>query len=604
MKLQSKFNSTVIPVTLFFVVSFGIWSYFNFSKSVVETVDEYLKGASTIYINQTIKPRHLNLKNNGLEDIQSFVELNKSEAAELLNEIYLPWTGHTMIFEEGNGFIFCSSSYDTIGDKNIWSNVIKKANGRGALNSSGTLQNADKSWFYHINHFEPWGWTIIFAVDKSEIQKKSFSFIFGTIVMMSLITITLVALILVITRKYIIKPINIISDYTNNIHTNRKSINISISTNDEISELADNISLMSEAIHKKELELKNLNEVLNTKYNETHQALINNEKKYRMLFDTMDLGCVYYSFNNNNTGFEVIYEDVNKSYEHLTGLRKEQIIGKTIFDAFPGIEESNSDLINAYESLMKDGKSINLELYLQAIDRYLNISAYLVDKNSFAVILQDVTNKIIYSRKIEESLKEKNILLQEIHHRVKNNLQIIISMLMLQGFRIDDKSLKSKLNETISRIYSMSLVHEELYRRNNFTNVNIGDYINKLFLNMKTIFDTSGIEFSVSESESKINAEKAIPIGLIVNEMITNSLKYAFDGVEEKRIEISIKQADDSLEIIYSDSGIGFDPEMFNRSKGLGTTMIKELVKQLKGSLELNSEKGCVYKLVIEVDNE
>ena len=198
---------------------------------------------------------------------------------------------------------------------------------------------------------------------------------------------------------------------------------------------------------------------------------------------------------------------------------------------------------------------------------------------------------------IEKKNKENELLLKELHHRVKNNLQIIYSLINLQKRRIDSPALHQSLSMVQNRIKTMSLVHQNLHENENFKEVNleayiktIADYLKLLYLNEDKEIN---IQFTV-ESSIQIIMDRAITIGLLINEIVSNSMKYAFKGRAEGLITIDVQKLHNGYQMSISDNGIGFSSELAD-SKSLGLYLIENLVKQLQGRYDLESHHGTTY---------
>jgi two-component sensor histidine kinase len=196
---------------------------------------------------------------------------------------------------------------------------------------------------------------------------------------------------------------------------------------------------------------------------------------------------------------------------------------------------------------------------------------------------------------IEKSLKEKDTLLREIHHRVKNNLQVISSLLGIQSRSVKDEAAINALKEGRTRVQSMSLIHQDLYKHDNLKGINIKEYFEKL---IKGIFETykisnDDIEVRHEVQEMTLDVDTAIPLGLILNELITNSLKYAFQGGRGE-IDISLKSIEDQIILKVSDNGVGMgDADEIIKSESYGYDLIHALIDQLDGNLNLSMDKGC-----------
>lgn len=201
---------------------------------------------------------------------------------------------------------------------------------------------------------------------------------------------------------------------------------------------------------------------------------------------------------------------------------------------------------------------------------------------------------------INDSLNEKEILLREIHHRVKNNLQIISSLLNLQSHYIKDTETLDVLMESQNRIRTMAIVHEELYRSPNLTNINFKEYLERLLSNLFYSYGVNGefIETKFDLEESTISIDTAIPCGLIVNELVTNSLKYAFPDGEKGKIEVLLRSSHETYTLTISDNGVGL-PESFKleNAETLGLQLVNSLVSQIEGVLKLKRNCGTEFKI-------
>jgi len=211
----------------------------------------------------------------------------------------------------------------------------------------------------------------------------------------------------------------------------------------------------------------------------------------------------------------------------------------------------------------------------------------------------------------EEKLKEVNVklqkeggikatLLKEVHHRVKNNLQVVNSLLRFQSREFEDEYTISMFKEAQTRVLSMALLHEKMYRSDNLNNIDVQDYINLLAEDLiKTYVVGKKIKPDIVIEEVDLGIDTLIPLGLIINEIIANALKYAFENKKEGSVFVYIKPLGyRSYEMIIGDDGLGIKKDV--ESIGLGIKLIKMFTKQLNGSLEKLNQPGAVFKLVFE----
>lgn len=203
---------------------------------------------------------------------------------------------------------------------------------------------------------------------------------------------------------------------------------------------------------------------------------------------------------------------------------------------------------------------------------------------------------------IQASLKEKEVLLKEIHHRVKNNLQVISSLLGLQSRTIQDKQTIDIFQESQNRVRSMALIHEKLYRSKDLSKIDFAEYIRELTINLFRSYKTNSNNVTLLMEIGQnifLDVDTAVPCGLIINEIVSNSLKYAFPKGEKGKINIKLNPLDEhQLQMIVSDDGVGL-PANFDlkKSNSLGFKLVSSLVNQLRGKLDLNTSKGTEFKI-------
>jgi PAS domain S-box-containing protein len=216
-------------------------------------------------------------------------------------------------------------------------------------------------------------------------------------------------------------------------------------------------------------------------------------------------------------------------------------------------------------------------------------------------VYEDITARKEDEDALRRALKEREVMLREIHHRVKNNIQIISSLLRLQSRSVRDESVLEVLNESQNRIRSMALIHEKLYQSQDFAHIDFSDYLGKMTNHLLAVYrvDSERIQLRVEAKNIQLDVSRAIPCGLIINELVTNALKHAFPGDREGKILVRMDQKDeDKFELVVKDTGVGL-PEGFDLSKAetLGFQIVRDLVKQLSGSIEVR--KGDGMEIVI-----
>jgi PAS domain S-box-containing protein len=339
------------------------------------------------------------------------------------------------------------------------------------------------------------------------------------------------------------------------------------------------------------------------------EALRESEEKHRTLFETMTQGVVYQDVDGNIIS-------ANSAAEQILGLTIDQMMGRTSMDPrWKSIQEDGSDFPgDTHPSMvaLKTGKEVrNVVMGVFHPDKerrvWININAVPQFKNGenkpyqVYTTFEDITERIETEEQIKASLHEKELLLKEIHHRVKNNLQVISSMLSLQSMQIMDDDLKAMFRESQGRVQTMAIVHEKMYQSADLSKIGFADYIrdltNELFASYGV--DSSRITSEVNVEDVKLGVDVAIPCGLIVNELISNSLKHAFPNGEKGEITINLNKDDDNkFKLIVGDNGVGFPKGIdFKEMESLGLRLVNTLVDQLKGTIELENKGGTKFKI-------
>lgn len=317
------------------------------------------------------------------------------------------------------------------------------------------------------------------------------------------------------------------------------------------------------------------------------------EERFRLLTDASQEGvCIH------DKG---VLLDANKKFVEIFAWDSlDDMIGMNVLDLASEdtrdivLENIKTSFEEPYEAtaLKKDGTTSPIMIQGK---RYIH-----GEKTVRVATVRDISKEKDAEAKILASLKEKEVLLIEIHHRVKNNMAVISSLLSLQSRYVDDSKYLEMFKESQSRIKSMALVHEKLYQSEDFAHIDVKDYIETLALYIKTTFaGTVEIRSNIEIEDINIDIDTLIPCGLIINELLTNAFKHAFDGHDNPAISISLKKADDDKVIlIIADKGKGF-PDGFDLSKsmGLGLKLVNILVNQIRGTLDVKSSQGVTFTI-------
>ncbi|MFI5211997.1 MAG: sensor histidine kinase [Ignavibacteria bacterium] len=307
------------------------------------------------------------------------------------------------------------------------------------------------------------------------------------------------------------------------------------------------------------------------------------------------------------TDVEGNIEYVNKKFEDLTGYSKDEIKGVNPRILQSG-ETSDLEYRKMWTAILTgnvwQGEFLNRKKDGTHYWEKIKITP-VVDHNdiitNFIAIKDDITENKMHDEQLKKALKEKEIMLKEIHHRVKNNLQIVISLLNLQASSVEDPKLKSQLIISQNRVRSMALIHQLLYRSHDLSSIGIEDYLYSISGQLLSAYGDlkDRIEIKINAAGIFFNIENAVPFGLLVNELITNSLKHGFPSSKKGFINIDLSKEDESnYTLKYSDNGIGLPLTIVNgHVTGFGMYLIETLVNQLEGTIEHLHTKGTSYKV-------
>jgi PAS domain S-box-containing protein len=304
------------------------------------------------------------------------------------------------------------------------------------------------------------------------------------------------------------------------------------------------------------------------------------------------------------------YTYVSPKVRDLLGYEPEEVIGKTPFDLMPPEEAEKTGkifqeiiagekLIIGLENvnLHKDGRHVILETNgVPVHDAQRNLLGY-------RGIDRDITGRKAAEERVIASLHEKEILLRELHHRVRNNFQIIISLLSLQSRSIGDEKVAQAMRESQNRIRAMAFVHEKLYASQDLAKIDLEPYVKYLTTQLFTLFEVRPKTIALLIDANNIFADinTAIPFGLIVNELVSNSLKHAFPDGRKGEIAISVRDDEKGLNLIYRDNGVGFGKDFdWRTTDTLGFKLIIGFVEQLNGTIEQQSGEGTRFLIAMK----
>ena len=340
-----------------------------------------------------------------------------------------------------------------------------------------------------------------------------------------------------------------------------------------------------------------------TKLNEKvkEKALLESEERSCHLFERAPLG--YQSLDEKG-----YFIDVNNAWLETLGYEREEVIGRWFGDF---LAPEFVDLFNTNFPLFKKAGKIHTEFKMihksgKALYIAFDGRIGLKEDGSFEqthCILQDVTEKKESEEKIKVLLNEKELLLKETHHRVKNNMNTVHSLLYLQSEELTDPVSKSIVQDAALRVQSMMVLYDKLYRSENHHEINVNYYLPSHVEEIVRIFDSPiPLKTEIQVEDIVLNAKTLSALGIIINELITNSMKYAFTNVSEGLISLSLKGQDNKVTVAYSDNGPGLPESVnFENSTGFGMQLINMLVQQLEGTISIDRSQGVGFVLEFDV---
>ncbi len=298
----------------------------------------------------------------------------------------------------------------------------------------------------------------------------------------------------------------------------------------------------------------------------------------------------------------------NRKTEEIMGYKREEIIGKNMMElnllapedlakAAKLMQESAEGKSTGPDELTlikKDGSRIIVEINTSVVQRH--------GQPNVIGFVRDITERNRAEETIQASLREKEILLREIHHRVKNNMQVISSLFNLQAGQITAENARRVLKEGQLRIRSMALVHEKLYQSRDLSKIDFADYLRSLAAHLFHFYSVEAGRIRLLETHLEpiyLSVNSAVPCGLLVNELVSNSLKHAFPADRKGTVEVGLRRGEDGIvELRVADDGVGFPGSLdFRRTESLGLQIVNLLAGQLGGTIELKGGNGTDFRI-------
>lgn len=332
---------------------------------------------------------------------------------------------------------------------------------------------------------------------------------------------------------------------------------------------------------------------------------------YYTIFENMQEGITVYRivYDENNEVVDLIIKYANPASSTSRAFISKKVIGKSINKLY-GLD-AVAPLLDEVNEIILTGKIKKYETYSPLLDSYFSTSAFSPAQNLYVTLTSDITEQKKAEKSLKEArdlleikvqerthellraLEEKEILLKEVHHRVKNNLQLISSLLNLQIPYIDHEKATDLFIESQSRVRSIAMVHEKLYQSKCLDRIDFSDYIKNIVSNLFQTYNVNQdkITFELIMDEFSLNIETCIPCGLIITELLTNSIKHAFPDDLKGKIWIVLDSDYGNITLKIIDNGIGFPENIdIGNPDSFGLQLVILLVNQLRGTIELQKK--------------
>ncbi len=358
--------------------------------------------------------------------------------------------------------------------------------------------------------------------------------------------------------------------------------------------------------------------LLSDEIEKSKEIIIESEEKYRSVVESAMVAII----TLNRDGTIISW---NGGAQDIFGYTAEEVIGKSGTMLMPeeykenfskGLYKFKPD--DSLKSFRKEGMSARRKNG-DYFPFDISVAAWnSMGEDYFTAIIQDITDYKMAEEQLKESLNEKDILLKEIHHRVKNNLMVISSLLSLQSRYIKDKDTLNIFRESQSRARSMALIHEKLYNSDDLKRINFGEYIQTLTADLFYTYvpGPSLLKLNMDVDDVMLDINTAVPLGLIVNELVSNSMKHAFPSLyclelEDNRancqnemmneINVNFKPEGDHFILAVKDNGVGFPEELdFKNTDSLGLMLVNSLTDQIHGKIHLKVDRGTEFKITFK----
>ncbi|MBN2406828.1 MAG: PAS domain S-box protein [Elusimicrobia bacterium] len=328
-----------------------------------------------------------------------------------------------------------------------------------------------------------------------------------------------------------------------------------------------------------------------TEKKEKQNELIKSEKKMRAILEAIPDLMFQISADGIFLSYKASKEDLYTDPKYFLNNNIRDVLPKEVAELT--MEEIGKALETDEVQVFEYFLEMNKKVY------YYEARVIPSGDNAVLAIVRDITERKEADKEIQQALREKKFLIREIHQRVKNNMQVVSTMINIQAGQIENEEIRGLLRESLNRIQSMILVNEKLYYSKDLMSVDFDDYIRTITEELFRYHDADdkNIMLEIDAQKMMLDVDYALPCGLIISELVSNSIKHAFEKKKKNRIGISISRTDDEYELIIEDNGMGLPGDFdIRRAETIGLCLVNQLVEeQLHGDIHISCEKGCRF---------
>lgn len=429
-------------------------------------------------------------------------------------------------------------------------------------------------------------WSEDVAERRRSVVRQYLNFFIGVSGIFALLVVAICGLVM----RRVIDPLASLKKVAAAVREGDLSVRNNIAGRDEIGDLAREFDAMTGALQRQAADI----DAANTNLQQEVVRRTESENQMRLITDNLPVLIARVASDQR-------YLFVNRQYHDVFGLDTHAMVGKLMGEV---MSEAADQAIRPYAIKALSGEHVVFEYRLEANGVARDCRCTFVpdmadngDTRGFFVLNEDISERNAREAAIAAALKEKETLLREVYHRVKNNLQVITSLFNLQVRVLPDGQARDALKESADRVRAMSLVHEKLYRSPNLASVSLKDYVADLCrqLGAAAAADGRGIVLHQDVDSIEVGLEIAVPLGLLLNELISNSLKHAFPNGRKGTIRIMVQEVAERMGVVVvADDGVGLPAGMdVARQQSLGLKLVSTLCTQLGGELSVDSNQGA-----------